>query len=302
MTDRTHYEILGVEPTATAAELKTAYRRAARATHPDNPNGTASAALFGMVSEAYECLADPGRRASYDYLLAHPSAPRQAPEPSGPRAAEPRATPAAAARPKPAAQGWGDLTPAQRDARVDGWAGAAQSDRFRWARHIRTLPGRRRVIVLAAVAGSVVVGVGTHAALERHAPGPFHLACAVLLLAVAGVAGLARVGLRPLHLVEAGILLAVTAAFAAAPWAAASPIGLVAFTVTATWWHMLAALAPTAETPTFSAWWATTAGARRAALWVAVKRTGKLLGRYALLAWFLLCKLIPSTPTNARSR
>jgi molecular chaperone DnaJ len=64
---RDYYEVLGVSRTATADELKKAYRRLARQFHPDVNRGDASAEeSFKEVNEAYEVLSDPDRRAAYD--------------------------------------------------------------------------------------------------------------------------------------------------------------------------------------------------------------------------------------------
>lgn len=60
---RTHYEVLGVPQNATHDEIKTAYRRAARGTHPDHGG---DADEFRRVSLAYETLGDPAARSSYD--------------------------------------------------------------------------------------------------------------------------------------------------------------------------------------------------------------------------------------------
>ena len=61
------YEILGVDRSATQEELKRAYRNLARQHHPDaNPDDPASEARFKDVSQAYEILSDPERRANYD--------------------------------------------------------------------------------------------------------------------------------------------------------------------------------------------------------------------------------------------
>ncbi|MHB1519123.1 MAG: J domain-containing protein [Acidimicrobiales bacterium] len=68
MTDCTSYDILGVEPQATSEELKIAYRRLIGAVHPDRGGTTA---LFLQVQNAYQTLADPVRRASYDASIAH---------------------------------------------------------------------------------------------------------------------------------------------------------------------------------------------------------------------------------------
>ncbi len=61
-----HYRIIGLPPTATLAEFKTAYRKRAAALHPDrNPSETAHA-QFQELQEAYEVLADTDKRRAYD--------------------------------------------------------------------------------------------------------------------------------------------------------------------------------------------------------------------------------------------
>ena len=61
------YEILGVSGTATADEIKKAYRRLARELHPDvNQDDPEAEARFKEVATAYEVLSDPERRARYD--------------------------------------------------------------------------------------------------------------------------------------------------------------------------------------------------------------------------------------------
>lgn len=65
-TKRTHYEILGVTPQATDKEIKAAYRKRARETHPDF-GGTVEEA--SAVNEAADVLLDPQKRAGYDYDL-----------------------------------------------------------------------------------------------------------------------------------------------------------------------------------------------------------------------------------------
>ncbi|MDQ4503285.1 J domain-containing protein [Sinomonas sp. ASV322] len=65
MTSRlpSHYEVLGVPVTASAQEVKAAYRRAARVHHPDHGGDPAE---FRRVTLAYEVLSDPKRREAYD--------------------------------------------------------------------------------------------------------------------------------------------------------------------------------------------------------------------------------------------
>jgi len=64
-----HYEVLGVSPTADVAEIESAYRRLLKVTHPD---AGGSAALFRRVQDAYQTLVNPARRASYDHDLHGP--------------------------------------------------------------------------------------------------------------------------------------------------------------------------------------------------------------------------------------
>ncbi len=71
------YVILGVERSASAGDLKRAYRRLARKYHPDiNPGDRETEAVFRRVTEAYEILIDPERRQDYDaHGLAAPRPP-----------------------------------------------------------------------------------------------------------------------------------------------------------------------------------------------------------------------------------
>lgn len=60
----TLYEILGVAPTASAAQVKAAWKAKVKATHPDKPGGSQEA--FNEVQAAYDILSQPLRRAEYD--------------------------------------------------------------------------------------------------------------------------------------------------------------------------------------------------------------------------------------------
>ena len=61
------YQVLGVAQDASAAEIKTAYRKLARANHPDsNPGDDAKHEKFKAVAEAYDVLGDEAKRAKYD--------------------------------------------------------------------------------------------------------------------------------------------------------------------------------------------------------------------------------------------
>lgn len=60
-----HYEVLGLDRTATREDVRLAYRRLARTLHPDAGGGLEA---FRALQEAHHHLSDPGRRAFYDAL------------------------------------------------------------------------------------------------------------------------------------------------------------------------------------------------------------------------------------------
>jgi curved DNA-binding protein len=68
MKFRDYYEVMGVARTATAEQVKRAYRRLARKYHPDVSKEADAEAKFKELQEAYEVLKDPEKRAAYDQL------------------------------------------------------------------------------------------------------------------------------------------------------------------------------------------------------------------------------------------
>lgn len=65
MTDP--YKILGVSKTATADEIRSAYRKLAKKHHPDlNPGNKVAEERFKEIASAHDILADPDKRAQYD--------------------------------------------------------------------------------------------------------------------------------------------------------------------------------------------------------------------------------------------
>jgi curved DNA-binding protein len=67
MPDRDYYEVLGISKTATADQIKRAYRGLAKKHHPDrNPGDKSAESRFKEVQAAYEVLSDPEKRKLYD--------------------------------------------------------------------------------------------------------------------------------------------------------------------------------------------------------------------------------------------
>lgn len=79
MDYKDYYKVLGVEKTASADDIKAAYRKLAMKYHPDrNPGDKSAEEKFKEINEANEVLSDPQKRARYDQISSSYSSWRQA--------------------------------------------------------------------------------------------------------------------------------------------------------------------------------------------------------------------------------
>ena len=69
------YQRLGIDPAATAAAIRSAYRMLAHRLHPDRNASPAAHRAMAQLNEAYATLRDPDRRQAYDRLRSAPVAP-----------------------------------------------------------------------------------------------------------------------------------------------------------------------------------------------------------------------------------
>src|SRR5271168_613429 len=68
-TNKDYYALLGIKKTATAEEIRKAFRKAARKYHPDvNPNDKRAEEKFKEISEANDILSDEKKRKVYDQV------------------------------------------------------------------------------------------------------------------------------------------------------------------------------------------------------------------------------------------
>ncbi len=75
MDKQNYYQVMGLASTASAKEIKLAYRRLARKYHPDLNKAANAEAQFKALGEAYEVLKDPQKRKEYDERLRQPERP-----------------------------------------------------------------------------------------------------------------------------------------------------------------------------------------------------------------------------------
>ena len=86
MEYKDYYKILGVARTASADEIKKAYRKLAREFHPDKNKAKGAEDKFKEINEANEVLSDAEKRKAYDALGANWKAGQQFTPPPGCRA------------------------------------------------------------------------------------------------------------------------------------------------------------------------------------------------------------------------
>lgn len=82
-TKRDYYDVLGVSKSASAAELKSAYRKQAMQWHPDRNKSPEAETKFKEINEAFQILGDPKKKVQYDQF-GHAAAGQQYQQQQGP--------------------------------------------------------------------------------------------------------------------------------------------------------------------------------------------------------------------------
>jgi len=148
-----YYAILGIKPNATPEEVRIAFRNMARIYHPDRNSAPDAEERFKDINDAYERLADPQKRQTYDELL-NVSASTEA-------VATPP-TPSTAETPPPAPTSPASVTPPQAYATSSTASAAARNSIYppTWT------------ILLIMLGTIIIVGVGVAALLNARAQRP----------------------------------------------------------------------------------------------------------------------------------
>lgn len=66
LSKKSHYEVLGLDKSATEEDIKKAYKKLALKFHPDKNSAPSAEGAFKVISQAVETLSDPQKRAAYD--------------------------------------------------------------------------------------------------------------------------------------------------------------------------------------------------------------------------------------------
>jgi len=69
MASSTHYQTLGLDPSATQDQIRRAYRALAKAHHPDVSKASGAERRFARIAAAYEVLSNTAKRREYDRSL-----------------------------------------------------------------------------------------------------------------------------------------------------------------------------------------------------------------------------------------
>jgi hypothetical protein len=198
MTSRNHYELLGLPSDADSSAIKAAYKRLTRTAHPDMPTG--SSGIFGLITDAYDVLRDPVRRAEYDRGLKGGTSTQSergapTPDPAQAKAAEQARVRAA------------EASSAAREAEHAAAAAALAAARYSTVRFRPREP--------AVICASLTVATAVRVHLGFSLP----IVAGLLAMTLCGMAGLAaRRSQGPLPVAERVAVLTVSALAVSGVW------------------------------------------------------------------------------------